>query len=532
MKNTTANIRQDIIGNGDRSTDRETFSAILNHWTRRLSVCSIFATVPAMLVSNIPGARADATKQTEPNVAGRMRLRERPIKNSSNPALLKRQSEFRLPHQKGSFNSLTPPALAGTDECPGGTIPGGNYTAAAPYTNSGDTTSANNTVEHLFYYYYYSLDASGPDHVYSFTLTGRGPNPQIEVSTTSGTFRPLIYVLQSGYEGGCPASIGNSAYATVVNDSRWTPGSNTARLDTYQVNYLPLNVPLHLLVDSAHNDASGAGAYTIRMQDVTIASAPASNSIDDPEFFVRQHYLDFLNRPADQAGLNFWTSQITSCGGDQNCIEVRRIDDSASFFLSIEFKETGYLVYKLYKTAYGNIPGAPVPVKFSEFLPDTQAIGRDVVVLQAGWEQLLENNKRVFAADFVQRSRFTAAFPPSTSAAEFVDRLNLNAGNPLSSTERDQLVSDLSGGSRSRAGVLQAIAEHPNLAQAEFNRAFVLMQYFGFLRRNPDDAPDWNFAGYNSWLAKLDTFHGNYIEAEMVKAFLSSIEYRQRFGTP
>ena len=62
--------------------------------------------------------------------------------------------------------------------------------------------------------------------------------------------------------------------------------------------------------------------------------------------------------------------------------------------------------------------------------------------------------------------------------------------NPLSQTERDQLVSDLSGGQRSRADVLRAIAENPTLVQAEFNRAFVLMQYFGYLRRNPNDAPD------------------------------------------
>ena len=120
--------------------------------------------------------------------------------------------------------------------------------------------------------------------------------------------------------------------------------------------------------------------------------------------------------------------------------------------------------------------------------------------------------------------------PPAMSAQEFVDKLNANAGNPLSQTERDQLIGDLAGGARSRAEILRTIAENPKLVQAEFNRAFVLMQYFGYLRRNPNDAPDGNFDGYNFWLDKLNRFNGDFNQAEMVKAFLSSIEYRRRFG--
>jgi hypothetical protein len=65
---------------------------------------------------------------------------------------------------------------------------------------------------------------------------------------------------------------------------------------------------------------------------------------------------------------------------------------------------------------------------------------------------------------------------------------------------------------------------------AEFNRAFVLMQYFGYLRRNPTDLPDSSFTGYDFWLGKLNQFNGNFIQAEMVKAFLNSDEYRQRFA--
>jgi hypothetical protein len=116
------------------------------------------------------------------------------------------------------------------------------------------------------------------------------------------------------------------------------------------------------------------------------------------------------------------------------------------------------------------------------------------------------------------------------SAAEFVDKLNSNAGAPLSSAERDQLISDLATGMKTRAQVLRAVAEDPDLVNAEFNRAFVLMQYFGYLRRNPNDAPDTNFDGYNFWLNKLNSSKGDFVNAEMVKAFITSIEYRRRFG--
>ena len=163
-------------------------------------------------------------------------------------------------------------------------------------------------------------------------------------------------------------------------------------------------------------------------------------------------------------------------------------------------------------------------------LPDGQEIAHGVVVGQTGWETLLENNKQAFAAEFVSRSRFTTAYPLSLSPAEFVDRLNTNAGNPLLATERDRLVSYLSNGVQSRDQVLRAIAENSNLATAESNRAFVLTQYFGYLRRDPNSGPDADFGGYNFWLNKLNSFNGDYIKAEMVKAFISSQEYRQRFA--
>ena len=78
--------------------------------------------------------------------------------------------------------------------------------------------------------------------------------------------------------------------------------------------------------------------------------------------------------------------------------------------------------------------------------------------------------------------------------------------------------------------MLRAVAENQNLYNAEFNRAFVLMQFFGYLRRDPNSGQDTDYTGFDFWLTKLNQFNGNFQNAEMVKAFITSTEYRQRFG--
>ncbi len=267
-------------------------------------------------------------------------------------------------------------------------------------------------------------------------------------------------------------------------------------------------------------------------------SNPLDNS--DAAFFVRQHYLDFLNREPDTNGLNFWKDQITSCGADAQCREIRRINVSAAFFLSIEFQETGYLVYKMYKAGYGNLTtpaGAPVPVRYEEFLPDTQQIALGVMVGIGNWQQQLEANKVAFAQAFVLRSRFTTAYPPTSTPAEFVDALYANAGVTPSAEERAEVIAEFgtaltSASTAARGRALRQVAENSMLGQQELNKAFVLMQYFGYLRRNPYDPPEstLDYGGYNFWLGKLNEFNGNFVNADMVKAFLDSGEYRHRFG--
>ena len=338
-------------------------------------------------------------------------------------------------------------------------------------------------------------------------------------------------------------------FTTALGTLRFAAGENSKTFTVLisQDNYAegPETLTLTLL-----NPSSGAFLATPSTAPLTITDDPTestTNPADDAEVFVRQHYHDFLNREADASGLAFWANQITECQapGATCSAEVRRINVSAAFFLSIEFQETGYLIERLYKAAYGDALGTSnfgsthqlfVPVvRFNEFLPDTQQIGRDVIVGQTGWEQVLENNKVAFAQDFVSRTRFTPAYPTTLSPAQFVDALYVNAGVTPSASERTSVVNEFGGAGNTadapaRARALRRVAQNSTLTQQESNKAFVLMQYFGYLRRNPNDSPDADYTGYDFWLTKLNEFNGNFVNAEMVKAFIVSGEYRHRFG--
>jgi len=255
-------------------------------------------------------------------------------------------------------------------------------------------------------------------------------------------------------------------------------------------------------------------------------------TINDADFYVTQQYVDFLSRFPDQSGFNFWQNEITQCGTNASCIDVKRVNVSAAFFLSIEFQETGYLVYKIHEAAFGNLPGKPVPVVRETFMPDTRTIGNGVVVGVGDWQGKLNTNKDAFALAFVQRPAFQAAFPSTMTAQQFVDKLDANAGNVLSSSEKSNLVGVLGAtpsDATKRASVLRSVAENANLTQRDFNKAFVLMQYFGYLRRDPDAGPDTNFNGFTFWLGKLNQFNGDFVQAEMVRAFIVSSEYLNRF---
>jgi hypothetical protein len=265
----TNSKRLNILGNRDLSTNRDAFAAWLTSWRKKLGYFSIFAALPAVFASQAQDALAEDVEKPQLDVAERTaRFTDRLKSCNTKPDFLRRQSNFRLPHQKGSFDILS--VLGGNDDCPGRTIPAGTYTAAAPYTDSGDTTGANNTVNGIYCYYcgYSNFSTPGPDHVYTFRVTATGPNPQIQVTATSAGYDPAIYVLFGyGSASQCPTGTNNFSYSALYYNH--TAGGT----ETIQLNLYPFwfGAPLHLFVDSNSIGANGSGSYTLRMQDVTIS---------------------------------------------------------------------------------------------------------------------------------------------------------------------------------------------------------------------------------------------------------------------
>jgi len=238
------------------------------------------------------------------------------------------------------------------------------------------------------------------------------------------------------------------------------------------------------------------------------------NVIDTADYFVRQQYLDFLGREPDESGFNFWSDQIRACGADADCAERRAINVSAAYFLSIEFQQTGGLVDGLYRASYDRRP------QYAEFMPDTAAVARNVIVGQGNWAQTLDANKQAFVDAWVSRPAFRAAYDGLSNTA-YVDSLLAHSSG--FNGDRTALVNGLNSGALTRATALKEIAENDGFASAKRNAMFVMMEYFGYLRREPDEA------GYNFWLQKLNQHNGNFEQAEMVKAFIVSSEYRDRF---
>lgn len=183
------------------------------------------------------------------------------------------------------------------------------------------------------------------------------------------------------------------------------------------------------------------------------------------------------------------------------------------------------------RVAFGRLSSdASSRVSYLQFMRDTRQIGAGVIVGQPGFDTLLEQNKQAYALQVVNGAAFLARFP-ITPAASFVDALYASAAVTPTPAERPAAINAFgAGGTLGRVAALRSVSDSNSVRQAEFIPSFVLAEYFGYLRRNPTDAPDFNDAGYQSWLAKLTSFNGDFTKAEMVKAFITSNEYRQRFG--
>ncbi|HEX8335762.1 MAG TPA: carboxypeptidase regulatory-like domain-containing protein, partial [Pyrinomonadaceae bacterium] len=268
--------------------------------------------------------------------------------------------------------------------------------------------------------------------------------------------------------------------------------------------------------------AGGAGVASVTIDDNDTASS-SPNPIDGDEFFVREQYRDFFSREADAPGLKFWTDEIRKCGADAACREARRVSVSAAFFLSIEFQQTGYFVYRLYRATHGRAPS-----RVGEFMLDSRVVGDGVVVGAEGWAERLAANRRAFLEEWTRRPEFEERYGGFTDWS-FLQALAANMNVTLGEARREELLARLAAGG-SRAEVLAHLIDDEQFNKQEFRPAFVLMQYFGYLRRGPAEPPDSDLKGYEFWLGKLNEFGGDYEKAEMVKAFLSSAEYRGRFG--
>ena len=373
--------------------------------------------------------------------------------------------------------------------------------------------------------------------LWRFNGTGWSPQPNTSFDTTANwvektgvtTFSPWTLnstnspTASSGTIGGRITDASGSAVSGAVvnlsgNQTRKTisDANGNYKFDNVEVNgfytltpsranysFSPAQRSFSLVGD--HTDAAFTGS----------SIGDNANPLDTPEYFVRQQYVDILGREPDEGGFNYWSDQINACNGDAVCIRSRRVGVAAAFFIENEFKQTGSFIYDVYSGALGRRPA------FTEYSTDHQQV--------LGGPNL-DAEKTAFTQSFVQRPEFTAKYQSATTAESFVDALLQTvaqaSGVDLSS-QRDSLIAHYQNGAdmnQSRALVISDLAGNSTFNQAQYNKAFVLVEYFGYLQRNPDTG------GYDFWLNVISNREvGNY--RGMVCAFITSSEYQQRFSS-
>jgi hypothetical protein len=251
----------------------------------------------------------------------------------------------------------------------------------------------------------------------------------------------------------------------------------------------------------------GVATANVTIQDNE--SINGANPIDSVDFFIRQHYIDFLGRDADPAGLQGWRNVLNNCGVTiaQPC---DRIEVSAGFFRSPEFQHRGYFIYRFYSVS-GKIP------VYGEFVPDLAKVSGFLSDAQ------LEANKAAFVLEFMGRSEFQNRYAATFSNPNaYIDALLQTVNLPNHPGRQSWLaLLNASNTSTRRAQVLRELVESPELYNKYNNEAFVIMQYFGYLRRTADGS-------YVSWIQTMNSTGGDY--RIMINGFMNSAEYRQRFG--
>lgn len=286
---------------------------------------------------------------------------------------------------------------------------------------------------------------------------------------------------------------------------------------------------------------------------------PGTNTpitIDDADFYTAQHYIDFLRRFPDAPGWAHWTAEITECSdvskrrpgeSEALCIDRKRENTSAAFFFSPENQNEGSFVIRVYWGTLGRLesaqcPGVPqnLPAScrplYSDYIKDVADVNKGIIVNDQLAPDVINANKRAFVEKFITRSDFQAVYG-NLNATQFVDKLAQTTGVPLSTADRDALIAEAGDASKRGSVVFKMVDGTTTTAggalqfdttygkqfyDKEFNTVFVFMEYLGYLRRNPDQD------GYNHWLGKMN-FFGNWVDAQMVRAFIVSPEYRSRF---
>ena len=311
-------------------------------------------------------------------------------------------------------------------------------------------------------------------------------------------------------------------YATSVRTLRFNAGETSKTIqvpiinDAYQEPAEGFTITLRN-PQGANLTAVTAASVTINSDD---AQAATRNPIDDQGFFIRQQYIDFLGRVAEPAGFDFWNNRMNNCPAGQTC---DRIDTSMRFFQSDEFQERGFYIYRLYDAVLGRLP------RYAEFVPDVARLSG----AQTTAEQ--RQSKDAYLQDFVNRQEFRALYGQFLSAdatratdpVGFVNALTARAG--ITPANRQTLINNLQTGARTPAQTLEDFILAPELSGVGtrfYDRGFITMQYFGYLRRDPDSA------GFNFWVSQLigatAPHRGDY--RFMVGGFLQSDEYRFRFA--
>jgi len=259
---------------------------------------------------------------------------------------------------------------------------------------------------------------------------------------------------------------------------------------------------------SGANLGTSAGTVTIIDNDTTPAN---QNPIDDIPFFVTQQYIDFLGRLPDSIGFQNWVNTLQGCPnggfGENDNPGCDRVHVSAGFFLSVEFQGRGYFAYRFYEVALDRRP------TYAEFVPDMALVGGP----QSPESEVL--SKAAYTEAWTQRAEFKARYDGLSNSA-YVNALEANAEVALAN--KAALIAALDNGTKTRGEVLREIVETQAVGDRFFNRAFVTMQYFGYLRRDPDTI------GFQNWLNTLNADPSNF--RHMIFGFLYSTEYRQRFG--